>query len=513
MEGNHISKEFRDRTNRFARTFLGKPKAQDISEEFSKFSVGITGDHDILETYSGQTIIVTLVNLMARFHPSVIVNGLQGISTKVWLPFGYHTSLNEAVLNIGAKLSSTVVLKPVDDVDILVSVGPTDNRASYKIYVNADGWNAYFSNNVLLVGFLSQNQNPIGGLLASCFGAADVFRKLLELLGSRDRRILRQPKSFVFSAFDYSTNNKAPNPALPNKVNVGELTIVGGGAVANSLLYTIGMISGVEGSVNVVDYDSYDSTNMNRCLAVCKEHIGIPKAQALSSLPYTFLHVKPFIGKYADFPECRRALDMVVSTVDNNDARLQIQCDLPRILFHGATGENVCTIFKCDFLEGACLGCLFFEERESRSLTIARQTGLTLEEVENLLGNNLPLTQAQIERIVSKTGVKRLQNFVGITLEELYTQEICDVMQLDVEEQEIAGTVSFVSAIPGILLAGEIIKARIPEFRKFSINNYLTMNAFYPIARWLLKREKDIRCRCFCSDPAMRDSFRKKWQL
>lgn len=509
-----MSEGIGDRTNRFATHFL-QPDVKDIRNDFAKFKVAITGNRELLQTRHGQATFLTLANLIARFLPHFVFDSPEGLRASVWVPFATGPLLNQCVIETAGKLGSRAELENARGADVLISVGSTDGEAAYKISIDSEGWNAYFTNQgSFRKPGVGRKENPIGSLLAACFGAADAFRRLLECIGSKDRQILRQPKPFAFSALDYSVNSEsAPNPVLPNYINLGELSVIGAGAVGNGLIYTLGMMSGIKGRINVIDPDSYDATSMNRCLAVCNEHVDVPKATALASLNFdNNLRIVPFTTTYELFRKQEGTPEVAVATVDNNNARIQIQSDLPRILFHGATGDNVGTIFRCNFLDDACLGCLFFEDQEPLSLTISRSTGLSLGEVEDILRKRTSLTTSHIERIQARTYLgSRLSDLVGHSLEELYAREICGVMHINAGQKEIAGTVSFVSAIPGILLAGEILKTSIPELRRFSLNNYLTMSVFNPSALWLLRKEKDRRCKCYCSSPVMVDSFQNKW--
>ena len=141
------------------------------------------------------------------------------------------------------------------------------------------------------------------------------------------------------------------------------------------------------------------------------------------------------------------------------------------------------------------------------------RAGLTPEEVKTLLKSNLPVTQEHVARIATNTGIalSRLKHYIGIPFIEFYNQQICGVVTAKVGEREIAATASFVSALPGVFLAGEIIKERISSLRKFTLNNYLKLSVFNPSSRWLLNRPKDERCRCLCDHPIMQETYKKKW--
>lgn len=505
--------EIGDRTNRFARLFLEHDI--DVLGAFRQFSVGLTGNSKLLQTLNGQVMALTVINLMSRFHPEVNIDVSQEFRTMVWVPFGNDDRFVGCLANMATLVGSKTKLEPAKDLDVLISVGRTETSAKYKININSDGWLAFTNDSDERIDFVSENQNPIGAQTAACFGVADAFRRLLFLLGCRERRVVREPAPLVFSTLEYSANDPtARNPSMPQKIDIDEVVVVGAGAVANGLVYAIATIPHAFGTIKVIDYQSFEETNINRCLMVCLKHVGANKAKALASCQFRNLKVIAFPTTYEEFIKTHvgAKLDLVISTVDNNDTRIRVQSDLPRIVLHGATGEHVATISRHSFVEGACLGCLFFEQI-SPAATISTETGISVHEVEQLLCGTVQVTKEHMSAIATRTGIdtERLRGYIDRPFIELYTQEICGTIRPKVGGKEIAASVSFVSALPGVLLAGEIIKERSHELSRFRLNNYLTLSLFNPAARWPLQRPKDERCMCMCAHPIMQGAYRVKW--
>jgi molybdopterin/thiamine biosynthesis adenylyltransferase len=508
-----VSAEISDRTTRFVRTYLNSG-GRDSSELFASRKLSIAGNEALLREYNGQVMVLALVNLLSRFHPHITSTLPSGITNHVWVPFGAENDLSSCMEGIAEGIGSCV--DRVDDrqrADVLVSVGETDTEADHKITINSDGWLSSIATNDNKLDFVSKNENAIGALSAACFGAAEAFRRVLQSLGSTDRRIRQKYQELVFSALDYSVNNpEAPNPRLPVKIDIESLLMVGVGAVANGLILALNTISGLHGTVTVIDPQVYEASNINRCVMASRNDIGTPKTAVLASGYNSRIRVIPSQNRYESFRRTSGKLDMVVETIDENEPRVTIQSDLPKILLHGATGDEIATISRHNFIDDACLGCIF-SESASIADSIAWETGLPPEEVTFLLESNSPITAEQVARIAEKTGISlsRLQSFVGLPLTELYTREICGVVKIEVQQREIAATVSFVSALPGILLAGEVIKERVGEFGAYCLNNYLTLSLFNPSSRWLLVRPKDERCKCLCSHPIMQERYVEKW--
>jgi len=508
-----MSIEISDRTTRFARIYTDLGESN-TSEAFSKFAIGIVGNSGLLKTHNGQVMAIAIANLLPRFHPHLKIILPEGIERRVWVPFGYDGDLRTCMSNIITMIGSQVDLDDSSDMDILISIGKTLHHAHHKISINSDGWNAYFSVDDECIDFMSRNDNAIGALTAASFAAAEAFRRLLELLGSKDRRIQLRRRTFSFSALDYSVNDcTAPNLSLPEMIDIQDVTVVGAGAVANGLIFALGCMPNIKGVIRIVDPQSYDITNLNRCLLANISHVGLHKAKAILNIRFEHLQIIPFVGRYETFRQKRKKLELVISTIDENDPRIIIQSDLPKLLLHGATGENVATISRHNFIDCACLGCLF-SEYEPLTTRISRETGITIEEVEKLLAEEIVVSQEQILRIALKTGIpyEKIACYIGKPFVKLYNREICGVVTVDLSQQQVAATAPFVSALPGILLTSEIIKEKIQELAPFRLNNYLSISLFSPSARWLQKRPKEERCRCLCSDPIMIELYQKKWQ-
>jgi len=508
-----VSAEISDRTTRFVRTYLNSGD-RDASELFTSRKLCIAGNEALLREYNGQVMVLALVNLLSRFHPHITSTLPSGITNDVWIPFGAENDLCSCMEGIAEGIGSRV--DRVEDrqrADVLISVGDTDTEADHKITINSDGWLSSIAMNDNELNFVSKNENAIGALSAACFGAAEAFRRVLESLGSTDRRIRQKYHELAFSALDYSVNNpEAPNPRLPGRIDLKNLLMVGAGAVANGFLLALNTIGGLCGAVTILDPQVYEASNINRCVMTSRNDVGTSKAAVLASGCNSRIKAIPCQGRYESFRRTLGKRDTVVETIDENEPRVTIQSDLPRMILHGATGDEIATISRHNFLEGACLGCLF-SESSSLADSIAQETGLLSEEVVFLLESKSPITAEQVVRISEKTRIRlsHLQPFVGLPLTELYTREICGVARIEVRQREINAAVSFVSALPGILLAGELIKERVSEFAAYQLNNYLKLSLFNPLSRWLLTRPKEERCKCLCSHPIMQQTYREKW--
>ena len=252
--------------------------------------------------------------------------------------------------------------------------------------------------------------NPIGPLAAATFAAAEVFKWAFgQTYADRAAALQLTPWAGAFSLFSYDFDSA--NPPLDEVVI--DTTLIGlGGVGAGFVRAMVALGPRVSGALTLVDADVLTTDNLNRVsyASVRAAVAGTRKVDeaahvlsqhcphlTVSSHPSTFEEYKQLTPRRQD-----RAYDVIVTGLDNDDARWEVQRDLPRILIDGATGRDMNTrIERVEFGRYGCLGC-------SRQAT----------------------------SVVAPT--------VG--------------MNCDTPPDVRAPSLSFLSSFPGILAAGEVIK-------------------------------------------------------
>lgn len=508
-----------DRTSRFLSLFV--PSGVE-SQGFPFRSLGarLSIDQDWARTATGQTLLLTAANLLGRFVGRI---ELDVPSVSMVSPLGSrNTDLYGAAQDM-ASMSRPGQERPelgrtATEGLPSVQIGEGADRNAFVVRASARGWRAELgSRNPHLPGS-AEDSNPIGALLAAAFSASEVFKEILRNAGSTRRSVCNPLASFSFSGFDFSIDSKAgPGPLLRGELSL-TTTLVGAGAVANSIAFALGSLGHADSHVRVIDPDELDESNLNRHLIAARPDVGRPKAEVLAAFLRSHgVSTVCDVAKYQDVREGLSKIEMrlAVSTVDNDEARIALQSDLPELLLHGATDGDVAVVSRLDFLDGACLGCLFFEQSRSFAESVADDTGLPLNEVIRLLETHGELTIAHVDRIIARRGARfeSLRPLAGTPFAQVYATQICGVMKVDVGETHISPTVSFVSALPGFLIAAELAKSVYPEYDRHHLRNYLAVSLFAPDYRQVLYRPKDSRCRCLCFDPIMSSSYRRKWGL
>ena len=133
---------------------------------------------------------------------------------------------------------------------------------------------------------LSSDFNPIKALAASCFGAVEVFKKLLVSIGIHDPRLVDPTRNFSFCTLTYSVNQIKPlNPPFPEMVDLGKVLFVGCGAVNNGTFYSLYQIKNMcQGIGFALDDQNITSSNAERYVITTQSNVGGHKAELVESM-------------------------------------------------------------------------------------------------------------------------------------------------------------------------------------------------------------------------------------
>lgn len=287
--------------------------------------------------------------------------------------------------------------------DYWVSIGSMSS--SSDLIVDGGGWLAAIGDQI----DGRADKNPVGPLAAACFAAAEVFKWAFHECWpqSADARQL-EPWRGVFSLYSYNLDRLSP---AISTVPI-DASLVGCGGVGAGFVRTIAALGPqVSGSLNLIDEDDLTTHNLNRVsygtVAGALTHSRkVDEAAAflrarcpnlmVSPYPITFDSYKRRTPRRQD-----RVYDVIVTGLDGDEARWEVQRDIPRILIDGATGRDLnARVERVEFGQYGCLGC-------TRQMSSVRANG---------------------------------------------------EVNCDDPPDPMAPSLSFLSAFPGILAAGELIK-------------------------------------------------------
>ena len=284
---------------------------------------------------------------------------------------------------------------------------------------------------------------------------------------------------------------------------------MGAGAVGSAFVYAA-YRAGIRGAIEVVDHDSVSETDLNRCMTFFERDVGRPKADVLRGLSTGALEVRGRVARYGG----TRRDPVVVSAVDNNDARHAIQHDLPRTVLHGATGGSVAAVSAIKLLDNACFCCMF-ARGIGRDAAVSARTGIPLKEVREALDGGT-FTRGHLRSMRGKRGLPLagLEDMVGQPFSDVYAG-LCGTLPPPAGSPP-APTVPFVSFFSGLALLAELIKMSCPELRAFPMvrkPDFLQIDLFSPVSYNLARRAKNPNCAMRCSDASVRRAYAEKWGL
>jgi molybdopterin/thiamine biosynthesis adenylyltransferase len=412
-------------------------------------------DQEAAQTATGQHLLWMLVNLLAR--QSVEIHQLE-----LRLPHGVraipHLSplvpqdveLREA-LNRGLDAIHPGMIDPKEHsaAEVFIRVGPGSLEPSdLALATTAVGWSGYVGQQV--VDELGDDGNPIGAYVAACLCAGEVF-KFVRAANADAAEAARNLWLDSFNLRIIDRLNTGPN--LPWELPLKDAVLAGVGAVGNAFLHTLYPLNGVNANLLMLDGDPHgiESSNLNRYMLFGRNHMGSPKASSAAAMfnrsTLRISGVDEFWGPWRDMHPSY-PLGLVLSAVDKNTARHEIQDALPELILGASTNEmraqlNLYNVDK----GGPCLRCRNPAETETPDEAIIARL------------KNMTLAEREAEALRYRVPPDRLEMFLTDPVKHcgLITGAALRLFAGDTDEVG-EWSVGFVSALAGTLLAAEYIK-------------------------------------------------------
>jgi hypothetical protein len=291
-------------------------------------------------------------------------------------------TLVDMLLRLDPLIGEVIVDAPDMDLDALVSdltvrlpleVGKASARADYSIgvgaarrgadlAVDAAGWLAAIG----CTAAAADDGNPIGPLAGAALTAAEVFKWAFAMMyPERARTLQLTPWSGVFSFFSYDVDGVSP----PMTDVCIDTTLIGAGGVGAGFIRVVAALrERISGSLDLVDADILTTDNLNRVSYATLDGAtrGFAKVvEAVAVLRRSCPHLA-VTGHQSTFDAYKRRTprredrryDVVVTGLDSDDIRWDVQRDLPRILIDGATGRDmIARVERVEFGRYGCVGC------------------------------------------------------------------------------------------------------------------------------------------------------------
>lgn len=504
------------RTTRFVESTLAVD-ASTVQARLAGARIAVVLDPDAATSFAGQMILFTLLNLLVRldrFAPQLDVT-LPRVERHALLRLLPGGSLTQGLEYFFAPFPAAHRLQfhavPASSVPRLrVVISPQPSADSLQVW--ADGWITYLNT---AAPFRPEAANAVGACVAADFAAAEVFKHLIADLPLRPGLKVLPIHQLVFSGYDYGLV-PGTNPALPAEVNVDGVVVVGLGGIGAGFVAAASALPGLAGLLTLVDKDALDPTNLNRLLYARPGDSGYKVDLCRWALGF-HPAVDPQVAWFDEFTASHGSRhDLVVVGVDKDPVRRAIQASMPRLIFNGGTSDVASfQVTRHDYLHGACLACIAPEMPETHPAEreLARQLGLSLETVLQYQTSGAALPAALLREAgqLSEADIKRLGDR---PLAEIQAR-VCAELPLGAGPQEEAVSISFLSALPGFLLLGEVIKER--SYRhtlrvplNATSNRFLLSLLGRPRAELLRTWWQKVPG-CDCSRPAFVSHYRRKW--
>lgn len=353
--------------------------------------------------------------------------------------------------------------------------------------------------------------NPIAASYAGVLGAVEAVKAMMASAGIQHRSL--RPWRGVVSLWDYALPG-VTGPALLDPLDLDDVSFVGCGGIASASAWVLGLFD-LTGAPRVVDGDHLDGPNLNRHLTAAQPEAAeeMRKVDAFAALldDAGASTVMEFSRWQELATPDRRRIELVAITVDDDPTRRDVQLDLPRLILNAGNADTgLYRVTRHNFLDGACLRCISRGDRRSHGPeeSAARRLGLTLGDIQPLLATNLPLPEELLARAtITQEERARIRGLSARQALGVVCGRFSPLPEVP------ALSMPPLSAAPGVLLAGEIVKSSLGVVLAPPLDgdrNVVSAGILSgPHDRWLSGRVKQPGCEC--GDDAYREAYRRTW--
>lgn len=423
---------------------------------FQEKTVLLTGDAAFLSTANGRVCFGAALLLLVRTTRRGVVQLPEGMDDAA-------SACRAELAGVGAHEWQVIVGDRLPDPDTFhatLSVGwrgrPTGWSDTWTV-INAHGWLARVSSGTVDLPTDFTQTNPVGALAAACLGVAEIFKTLLGLKEQRGKRLSRT----TFNLLTYATDEAPAGPDLPEHVEL-DAVLCGAGAIGNGIAYLLAELP-IAGRLRVVDRQTFGEENWGTCLLVRRSDIGRPKVERIAEViraGHPGVHV---VAIHGDIGEIGTRIEsgeqrphVVLSALDNVDARHGAQDLWPDLLIDGAIGDFPCQVSRHPWGEDvACARCLFRPAPGADAQVVAsRATGLAE-------GRILQPDTRICEEDVDAAEPSRkawLRERVGKTVCSVVQEGMARSLSTDDVEANFRPSVPFVACMSAAMIVGELLK-------------------------------------------------------
>lgn len=415
---------------------------------------------------AGQHLLLLLIHLLARMKGIVRRISVRGIGNPKRLPgvplVADHlgTGLDQLVdglSGVNSEYRCDLVLDPGSvRADVSVGLGAA---AGADIRVGADAWRALTGD---LVGLSNWSaRSPIGPYLAACFGAAEVFKLLLQV--NFKFNDFRPIGNAALSLLDYSQGPDATTGPDLELLELSDISIAGAGAGGTAALYALASFAQVKGRISVVDPGRLKESNIGRYLMSDYEQVHDHRGKVDSVARFFEHHVPAVTVEGHPFPwhEAQGPWRRVLCAVDTPEARWEVQRSAPDEIVEAGTVNG--TLYAALRLVpgGWCLECKHLRDPELMWKRRSQRWGLPIDEIRRRYAAKTPITNEDLERLSEVQGrpAGDFRELLAVPFDQAPALTECGETPLSLHVPSQAAVLPIATTAVGVVLAAEAAKS------------------------------------------------------
>lgn len=455
--------------------FLGGVAGDDgeILDVLDNTTVRVTATAPLSELRH-QVLLLVLVDLLGRVMPRLDVQIDPSTSAAKGLPPGSDT-VGERIEEIRRRSP----LAPAEPDAPAVSVHIGAGSASADIYVDGSEWQSYLGS-VPSRLTAPRRECAIGPLAAACRAAATAFAIAFAALRGAPSVEIESYRS----ALTHRCNTDPIADPYPDMIGPLDLLLVGAGSIGGAAALAMRFEAALAGSLIVCDPQNLEGTNPYRAIGATAAAAAAARPKAAEVAAALAHHDQLCVDDQAlDIADWEATLEgppplpLVLVAVDRLESRELIQDALPFELVNAAANGDELAVSGHRTGTGPCVCCLHMgdvlDSTKIKNRLIADAVGMSVDKVNEFRVRSVGLAPDQLRRIEAHRQLSSgaLEHFVNHTLDDLYNAEI----RYGETEVETSGgtrhavTAPFITALAGILLAGEAFKRATPSLTSYAL--------------------------------------------
>jgi len=477
--------------------------------------IGIEFAENALETKEGRCALDLLVRIISRLYPSInIIDSSKNKSGET-----FKLKLIDIAKQINPQIECNE--KPATIKICVGDIAELPGDIAY-FYIGSDNWLSYYSRLNPLK--FNNSNNPFGPAVAVCITCANLFRFIFN-----DE--LNKPgldEELCFSAFNHQVNDAAKQGPVLNMIPIS-FTLIGAGAIGNAVVWALSQLEDLKGSIHIIDKETVALSNLQRYILMLQDHVMGSKVEIAKDIlsHHKDLTITICPDKWQNVVGNLKqgGLELIATAIDTRKERLLIQSALPRKILNAWTSTDDIGISRhLDFLEDACLGCLYMphNKEKSESEKIAESLGMAGQEIyiRGYIANRQPIDEQFAAVVHRHSGIDQnlIREYIGQQVVIFYSEAICGGRHVKINgvngnDQDIEVPLAHESVFAGILLAAEIVIESIGG-RAENFPPLTKINLLRPAHNNFLEGEqKHYSELCICQDDVFIRRYKEKWKV